>query len=41
MRFADAANFSHATFAELIGCTMTMYSVWAVLYYIKVGYTAP
>ena len=34
---AEAAKFSHATFAELVGCTMTMYSVWAVLYYFKVG----
>jgi hypothetical protein len=33
---AEAAKFSHATFAELVGCTMTMYSVWAVLYYLKV-----
>ena len=34
---AEAAKFSSATFAELVGCTMTMYSVWAVLYYFKVG----
>jgi hypothetical protein len=37
---AEAAKFGYATFAELVGCTMTMYSVWAVLYYFKVGIQA-
>lgn len=33
---AEAAAFSHATFGQLVGGAMTLYSVWAVLYYVKV-----
>jgi Protein of unknown function (DUF2838) len=34
---AEAAKFSYATFAELVCCSMTMYSAWAALYYLKVA----